>query len=60
MDGAIVFLNPDLELELESDDLPVLKPKDLKKFLADQQKAKSNWTSERLNQVARLLENPVK
>jgi hypothetical protein len=60
VDGAIVFLNADVDLTIESDDLPVLKPKDLKKFLADEQKKKPNWTSERLNRVSDLLENPIK
>lgn len=58
--GAIVFLSPDVQLTLESTDLPVMLPKDLKKFLADEQKKQPNWTSDRFGQVAQLLENPIK
>ena len=60
VDGTVVFISPNVDLTVESDDLPVLKPKDLKKFLADEQKKNANWSAERLNRVADLLENPVK
>jgi hypothetical protein len=60
VDGAIVFINNDVELTVESDDLPVLRPKDLKKFLADQQKTRPAWPSERQNAVAQLLEGATR
>jgi hypothetical protein len=60
IDGAIVFLSPDLNLTVESDDLPILKPKDLKKFLTDQQKQKQNWQASQLNEIAEALESPGK
>jgi hypothetical protein len=58
--GAVVFLSPNLVLNIEATVLPVLVPKDIKKFLADEQKERPNWTSERYNQIAQLLDNPVK
>jgi hypothetical protein len=60
VNGAIVFLSPDLKLTIDAADLPVMLPKDLKKFLADEQKKQPNWTSERFGQIAQLLENPSK
>ncbi len=60
VNGAIVFLHPDVKLSVESTDLPVMIPKDLKKFLADEQKKQPNWTFDRFGQVAQLLENPIK
>jgi hypothetical protein len=60
VNGTIVFLSPDVQLTVESTDLPVMLPKDLKKFLADEQKKQPNWTSDRFGQVAQLLENPTK
>jgi hypothetical protein len=60
VNGAIVFLSPDLKLSIEAADLPVMQPKGLKKFLEDEQKKQPGLTSERVSQVARLFENPVK
>ena len=53
---AIVFLHDDARLEIESSEVPVLKPKDLKKFLADEQKKRQNWPADRLGKVAAALD----
>lgn len=58
--GAVVFLNDEAVLDVQSDDVPVLKPKDLKKFLDDEQKKQQPWPGDRWNKVARLLEEPVR
>lgn len=60
VEGAVVFLDEEANIELLSDDIQVLKPKDLKKFLDEQQKKHEPWPAERWNKVARLLENPVR
>lgn len=57
VNGAIVFTNDEVNLTREADDTaPILLPKEIKKFLIEEQKRKEAWYTDKMNLVAQTLD----
>lgn len=57
LSGAVVFLHDDAKLEIEGSEIPVLRHKDIKKFLTDEQKKRQNWPADKASRVTAALDS---